>query len=103
MSLSHNNRKPTSPQARIIGYARVSTDHQATEAQEDELQAAGCTVIYCEQASGASKPWPEIERLMAQIQPGDVLTAVRLYRLALSVSHLLETVETNQNRGAYCK
>lgn len=98
---SHNNRKISFSHARIIGYARVSTDDQATEAQEDELRAAGCTVIYREQASGASRARPELARLMAQIQPGDVLTVVRLDRLARSVSHLLDTVETIQSRGAY--
>lgn len=57
--------------------------------------------IYREQASGASKARPELARLMAQIRPGDVLTVVRLDRLARSVSHLLETVETVQDKGAY--
>jgi DNA invertase Pin-like site-specific DNA recombinase len=93
--------KMSSAAARIIGYARVSTDDQTTEAQEDELRAAGCTVIYREQASGASKARPELARVMALIQPGDVLTVVRLDRLARSVSHLLDTVETLKDKGAY--
>jgi DNA invertase Pin-like site-specific DNA recombinase len=97
----HHARKMPPSVARIIGYARVSTDAQATDAQEDELRAAGCTVIYREQASTASKTRPELARLMAQIQPGDVLTVVRLDRLARSVSHLLDTVEALQDKGAY--
>lgn len=96
-----HDRKVTSSAGRVIGYARVSTDDQKTAAQEDELRAAGCTVIYREQAPGASWARPELARLMAQIQPGDVLTVVRLDRLARSVSHLLDTVETLKDKGAY--
>jgi DNA invertase Pin-like site-specific DNA recombinase len=80
-----------------------SSGDQDTDAQEDELRAAGCTVIYPEHASGASRARPELVRLMAQIQPGDILTIVRLDRLARSVSHLLETVEQLQDRGIYIR
>jgi hypothetical protein len=38
---------------------------------------------------------------LAQIQPGDVLTVVRLDRLARSVSHLLETIELLDGKGAH--
>lgn len=86
---------------RLVGYARVSTEDQITHAQEDQLRAAGCTIIYRERASGASKTRPELGRLLAQIQPGDVLTVVRLDRLARSVRDLLEIVETLQRTGAY--
>ncbi len=93
--------KNSSPARRLVGYARVSTDGQDTDAQEDELRAAGCTVIYHEYASGSTRARPELARLMAQIQPGDVLTVVRLDRLARSVSHLLATVEELGDRGIY--
>ena len=98
-------RRPTlknAPSAgRLVGYARVSTGEQATESQEDELRAAGCSIIYREYAPGASRARPELARLMMHIQPGDVLTVVRLDRLARSVSHLLETVEWLQDKGVY--
>ncbi len=86
---------------RLIGYARVSTDDQATDSQEDDLRAAGCTVIYREYASGSSRARPELARLLGQIQPGDVLIVVRLDRLARSVSHLLETIEHLEQKGSH--
>lgn len=92
---------PQSPIGRLTGYARVSTEDQTTEAQTDELTAAGCDVIFRETGSGASRARPELARLMREIEPGDVLVVVRLDRLARSVSHLLDTIERLEDRGAH--
>lgn len=86
---------------RLVGYARVSTEEQATDAQLLELRAAGCQVIHQEQGSGSSRSRPVLARLLKEIRPGDVLTVVRLDRLARSVSHLLEIIETLEERGAH--
>jgi hypothetical protein len=91
--LTLQNRASRRPQGRLIGYARVSTDEQATEAQEIELRAAGCDVIVQEHGSGASRARPALSKLMREIGAGDVLVVVRLDRLARSVSHLLEVIE----------
>ncbi|OYZ88187.1 MAG: DNA invertase, partial [Xanthobacter sp. 17-67-6] len=72
------------PARRLIGYARVSTDEQATDAQVDELRAAGCQIIRQEHGSGASRARPVLARLMREIGPSDVLVVVRLDRLARS-------------------
>ena len=91
------------PPRRLIGYARVSTEDQATDAQSDELAAAGCHILYRETGSGASRQRPELAHLMRDIGPGDVLVVVRLDRLARSVSHLLDVIERLDEKGAHFK
>ncbi len=84
-----------------MGYARVSTEDQATDPQTDELSAAGCAAVYKEHGSGAVRARPELARLMREIRPGDVLVVVRLDRLARSVSHLLDVIERLEESGAH--
>ncbi len=93
-------RNRTNP-GRLIGYARVSTDEQATEAQEIELRSAGCDQIVQEHGSGASRVRPALSRLLRELGPGDTLVVVRLDRLARSVSHLLEVIEDLSAKGAH--
>ncbi|SDF36720.1 recombinase family protein [Limimaricola pyoseonensis] len=86
---------------RLIGYARVSTESQDTAAQRRALEAAGCAEIHEEFASGARRARPVLARLVAGIRPGDVLVTVRIDRLARSLSHLLEVIETLEARDAH--
>lgn len=85
----------------LIGYARVSTGEQTLDPQLVELREAGCTRIHEEQASGADRTRPALARLLATIRPGDTLVVVRLDRLARSLSHLLQVIETLEARGAH--
>lgn len=93
MTANMQNHASRRPQGRMIGYARVSTDEQATEAQEMELRTAGCSVIIQEHGSGASRVRPALSKLLRDISAGDTLVVVRIDRLARSVSHLLEVIE----------
>jgi DNA invertase Pin-like site-specific DNA recombinase len=101
MAADMQNRASPRPQGRQIGYARVSTDEQATEAQEMELRAAGCDLIVEEHGSGASRARPALSKLVRDIAAGDTLVVVRLDRLARSVSHLLEVIEDLAAKGAH--
>jgi len=92
---------PPRSEVRLIGYARVSTEDQGHEAQLDELRAAGCAEVYQEHGSGASRVRPVLMRLLREIKPGEVLVVVRLDRLARSVSHLLEVIETLETKKAH--
>lgn len=85
----------------LIGYARVSTDDQATTAQSAELRAAGCVEIHAEQASGASRSRPVLRQILQRMRKGDVLVVVRIDRLARSLAHLLEVIERLEASGAH--
>lgn len=87
--------------ARLIGYARVSTDEQGTDPQLDELRGAGCIVILEEHGSGADRGRPVLARMLRDIKPGETLVVVRLDRLARPVSHLLAVIEQLESRGAH--
>jgi DNA invertase Pin-like site-specific DNA recombinase len=87
----------------LIGYARVSTEDQATDAQVDVLTAAGCAVIFREHMSGAKADRPELFKALAKVQRGDVLVVARLDRLARSLSHLLSVIAELDAKGAHFK
>ena len=68
-----------------FGYARVSSNTQDHAAQVEALKAAGCERIYSEKASGKStKGRPEFAKLMKAVNYGDVVTVMKLDRLARS-------------------
>jgi DNA invertase Pin-like site-specific DNA recombinase len=82
------------------GYARVSTDGQSVDAQVRQLKAAGCKTVFREVASGAKTDRAQLRRLLAQLDPGDVVTVTRLDRLARSTRDLLNTLGTIADRKA---
>jgi DNA invertase Pin-like site-specific DNA recombinase len=84
----------------LIGYARVSTEDQATDAQVDALKAAGCAEIFREHMSGAKASRPELAKALSRMRLGDVLVVARLDRLARSLSHLLSVIAELDAKGA---
>jgi hypothetical protein len=70
--------------AKLYGYARVSTDGQTVAAQVGELHAAGAAKVYGETASGAKGDRAALAKVLRRLEAGDVLTVTRLDRLARS-------------------
>lgn len=85
---------------RSIGYARVSTSDQNLHAQLDALRAAGCADVREEHASGGRWDRPELQRLLAELGPGDTLVVMKLDRLSRSLGDLLRILETVEAAGA---
>src|SRR5215510_8193048 len=83
-----------------IGYARVSTDEQSTDAQVEELRAAGCDIIYRENVSGGRWDRPELHKALKRLQRGDVLIVWKLDRLSRSLSDLLHLIGKLEEIGA---
>ena len=83
----------------LIGYARVSTEGQGLEMQEDALRASGCEKVYSDVASGAKSGRPGLTGALRDLPSGDVLIVWGLDRLGRSLSHLIEVVSELQDRG----
>ncbi|MDF1685052.1 MAG: recombinase family protein [Legionellaceae bacterium] len=83
----------------IIGYARVSTQAQDAALQLDALKAAGCSRIYEEKLSGASKNRPELTHCLAALREGDTLTVWRLDRLGRSLKDLVQIVSDLESQN----
>lgn len=83
-----------------LGYARVSTDDQATEAQLDALKAHGCERLFEERASGGRWDRPELQRMLDQLRKGDVVVVWKLDRLSRSLKDLLSIMEKINAAGA---
>jgi len=83
-----------------IGYARVSTDDQTTAAQLHALEAAGCDMIFQEQAGGTKKR-PRLAAALAALTVGGALVVWRFDRLGRSLPDLLQIVEQIERAGAH--
>lgn len=79
----------------LIGIARTSTLEQKAglEAQLRELEAYGCEKIYQEQVSSVAER-EQLNAALSILRSGDKLVVTKLDRLARSVKHLGEIVET---------
>lgn len=75
-----------------IGYARVSTDDQRMDLQQDALTATGCEKVFTDTASGAKAARPGLAEALAFARKGDVLMVWRLDRLGRSLPELVHLV-----------
>lgn len=85
MAASDDSQVIRNAEARLVGYARVSTDEQTTALQLDALHAAGCAVIHEDSASGALRSRPGLDHALADLNAGDTLVIWRLDRLGRSL------------------
>jgi len=85
----------------ILGYTRVSKGEQQNSAlQRKALKEAKVERIFDEKASGARWNLPELQRLMDQLRPGDVVVVWKLDRLSRSLKDLLILMERIDKAGA---
>jgi len=77
-----------------FGYARVSTKEQQVALQVDALKKAGCQKIFIETASGARTNRLQLEKLLEQVRPKDVVVVWKLDRLGRSLNHLVSVVRS---------
>ena len=96
--------KPMPKVARV--YIRVSTDEQDLQRQEsiiENAKVAGYYVaaVYREKASGARADRPELLRMIADLQPGEVVIAEKMDRISrLPLADAEQLVRTIRAKGA---
>jgi DNA invertase Pin-like site-specific DNA recombinase len=78
----------------LIGYARVSTAKQSLALQRDALKAAGCEMLFEDQASGTETERPGLADALAYLRRGDTLIVWKLDRLGRSLAHLIKPFRT---------
>jgi DNA invertase Pin-like site-specific DNA recombinase len=87
-------------------YLRVSTDEQDLTRQaeiEHSARAAGYYIagIYREKASGARQDRPELLRMIADLQPGEVVVAEKIDRISrLPLAEAEKLIHSIQAKGA---
>jgi DNA invertase Pin-like site-specific DNA recombinase len=83
----------------VYGYARVSTLGQTLETQKLALTTHGIDILYSEKVSGV-KERKELDKLLAKLQPGDLIVVAKLDRLARSTLDLLRIIDRITKAGA---
>jgi DNA invertase Pin-like site-specific DNA recombinase len=87
--------------ARLVGYARVSTDGQDLALQIDALRNHGVAkeLIFTDKASGAKYDRPGLDAGFRELRSGDILLVWRLDRLGRSVRHLVTLIDQLRERN----
>lgn len=85
----------------LIGYARTSTVEQKAGLADQiaALTKAGCETILQESISSVSAR-PELDKLLASLNPGDVLVVTKLDRFARSIRDLCQMIDLIETKKA---
>ena len=87
----------------IYGYARVSTDAQDLTNQVAQLKAAGCASIFREKMTGTHAERPQLKKLMAKLDAGDVVIIPAVDRLSRDTTDLLMIARDMQRHPQQCR
>ena len=81
------------------GYIRVSTTHQNTARQDVLMAELGVDAVFVDKCSGKTLKRPEFEKMMAILQPGDVVISESYSRMSRSTMDLLNTLNALESKG----
>ena len=87
----------------LIGYKRVSTQNQKLDRQTDLLNEFGVERIFEEKITGTKRERKELDKMLEQLRPNDIVVVTDLTRLSRSTKDLFEIVEIIESKGAGIK
>lgn len=76
-----------------IGYARVSSNNQDLELQNQALQNAGCRKIFSESVSGKDNNRIKLMEMIESLRADDIVVVYKIDRIARSLKGLIEIIE----------
>ena len=82
-----------------IGYARVSSNNQDLQLQQQALIEAGCQKIFSESASGKDNNRTELMIMIEALRPSDIVMVYKIDRIARSLKGLIEIIELLNNKN----
>jgi DNA invertase Pin-like site-specific DNA recombinase len=85
--------------ARLVGYARVSTEGQDLALDALRNHGVANELIFTDKASGAKRDRPGLDACFKELRPGDILLVWRLDRLGRSVRHLVTLIDELRDRN----
>ena len=90
---------------RKIGYARVSTTHQSTDSQVDDLKADGCEEVFFEKVSSTATldKRHQLRTCLSVLRKGDVLCVAKLDRLGRSQVEVINRLNDLQQQGIHVR
>lgn len=89
----------------LVGYARVSTEQQNLDRQIDMLVKFGVDKrnIYKEKITGTKANREQLNKMIDELQEGDVVIIADLTRVSRSTKDLLKIVDNIKSKGASIK
>ncbi|WP_137167556.1 recombinase family protein [Salinimonas lutimaris] len=84
----------------LVGFARVSTQHQDLKIQREKLSQYGCKKIFESKHSGKAETNKKaLEELLGYVRAGDTVVVTKLDRLGRSLTQVLTTLDLFKERG----
>lgn len=89
----------------VVGYARVSTEQQNLDRQIDMLVEFGVDKrnIYKEKITGTKSNRVQLNKMIEELQEGDIVIISDLTRVSRSTRDLLKIVDNIKSKGASIK
>ncbi|EJV75230.1 MULTISPECIES: recombinase family protein [Bacillus cereus group] len=83
---------------RKIGYIRVSSTSQNPSRQFQQLNEIGMDIIFEEKVSGATKDREQLQKMLEDIQEGDIIYITDLTRITRSTQDLFELIDNIRSK-----
>ena len=88
---------------RKIGYIRVSSTSQNPSRQFQQLNEIGMDIIFEEKVSGAAKDREQLQKMLEDLQEGEIIYVTDLSRITRSTQNLFELIDLIRRKKASLK